>query len=83
MEESAFEGVTSMTIVDAGNCQTIGKWAFKDTGLTKIKLPIDCEINDATFYGLDQVYVFAPKGGSTEAFCNAPDHDNLIFIETN
>ena len=33
--ESAFEGMTLMHIVDAGSVTSIGKWAFKDTGLTQ------------------------------------------------
>ena len=67
-----------MTIVDAGNCTNIGAYAFKDTGLTQIRLDVNCDINDTAFAGLDQVYVFAPVGGKTEAFCNT--HDNAVLV---
>ena len=78
--ESAFEGVAGMTIVDAGICSSIGKDAFRGcTGLIQIRLPKDCTIHDDAFTGLERVYVFAPKGGSTESFCNA--HNNLVFVE--
>ena len=80
IEESAFEGVAGMTIVDAGICSSIGKDAFRGcTGLIQIRLPKDCTIHDDAFTGLERVYVFAPKGGSTESFCNA--HNNLVFVE--
>ena len=78
IEESAFEGVAGMTVVDASHCTSIGAYSFKDTGLTQIRLPGTCEINDTAFYGLEQVYVFAPAG-STQDFCNA--HNNLVFVE--
>ena len=78
IEESAFEGVSDMTVVDAHSCKTIGKDAFKNTGLKQIRLPKDCEI-DAGAFGEQEVYVFAPAGGTTQAYCAS--HDNLIFIE--
>ena len=78
--ENAFEGITSMTVVDAGSCTSIGANAFKGcTGLKQIRLPGTCSIHEDAFDGLERVCVFAPEGGSTEAFCNDPDHDNLIF----
>ena len=77
LDESAFEGVTSLTIVDAHNCTSIGKDAFKGTGLKQIRLPKDCEI-DAEAFGGQTVCVYAPAGGTTEAFC--ADYDNLVFI---
>ena len=82
IEDSAFEGITGMTVVDASHCTKIGKDAFKGcSGLTQIRLPKDCAIHDDAFAGLDRVYVFAPKGGSTEEYCNDPSHDNLVFVE--
>ena len=77
LDESAFEGVTSLTIVDAHNCTSIGKDAFKGTGLEQIRLPKDCEIDPEAF-GEQRICVFAPAGGTTEAFC--ADYDNLVFI---
>ena len=79
IEESAFEGVASMTVVDAHTCAAIGQYAFKDTGLKQIRLPKDCDISDAAFDEEGIVYVYAPPGGTTQATCEA--HDNLAFIE--
>ena len=76
--ESAFEGVTAMTVVDAHSCATIGQDAFKGTGLRQIKLPKDCEISDAAFDEDGLIFVYASSGGSTEAYCAG--HDNLVFI---
>jgi hypothetical protein len=78
IEDSAFEGVTSMKAVDARTCTAIGKDAFKGTGLTRIKLPQECDINDAAFDQDGSIYVYAPSGGKTEAYCAG--HDNLVFI---
>ena len=78
IEESAFEGVTSMKVVDAHSCAAIGQGAFKGAGLEKIRLPMDCEIDDAAFDQDGSINVFAPSGGSTQAYCT--EHDNLIFI---
>ena len=65
LDESAFEGVPSLKVVDG-------------TGLEQIRLPKDCEIDPEAF-GEQRICVFAPAGGSTQAFC--ADHDNLVFIE--
>lgn len=76
IEESAFEGVAGMTIVDASNCSSIGKDAFKDcTNLMQIRLPKDCEIDPAAFD--HPVYVFAPDLGTTKQCCD--EQENLIF----
>ena len=65
--------------MDAGSVTAIGKWAFKDTGLTQIKLPKDCQIDTDAFDGCGEVYVFAPAGGTTEAFCSS--HRKVTFVE--
>ena len=80
IEESAFEGITGMSAVDAGNCTSIGRDAFLGcTGLTRIRLAGDCVIDPDAFEGNQQIYIFAPAGGSTETFCKG--YDNLIFVE--
>ena len=56
--ESAFEGLSEMKVVDAHSCATIGKDAFKGTGLARIRLGIDCDI-DAEAFGNRKIYVFA------------------------
>ena len=80
IEESAFEGMPLLHVVDAGSVTAIGKGAFKDTGLTQIKLPQNCQIDADAFEGCGTVYVFAPAGGSTEAFCDS--HDGVTFVAT-
>lgn len=81
IEDNAFEGVTGMTIVDAGHCTSIGQEAFKGcTGLTQILLDRDCEIAADAFSGCGTVYVFAPDGGATMTACDS--HDELVFIAT-
>jgi len=75
--ESAFEGLGEMKVVDAHGCAAIGRDAFKDTGLARIRLPKDCDIDPEAF-GNRKIYVFAPAGGTTEAYCDG--HDNLVFI---
>ena len=80
IEESAFEGNTNISIVDAHNCTTIGKDAFKGcTNLTQIRLARNCAIDPAAFEPDQVICVFAPAGGDTETFCNGDN--NLIFIE--
>ena len=71
--------ITLITVVDAGNCTSIGAYAFRGcTGLTQIRLDGECDIDATAFSGCGTVYVFAPKGGSTEDYCN--DYNNLIFV---
>ena len=81
IEESAFEGLTQLRIVDAGSVSAIGKWAFKGTGLQQIKLPKDCRIDAEAFDGCGTVYVFAPAGDITETSCSFIV--NCEFVEIN
>ena len=79
IDESAFEGLTLMTAVDARYCTSIGANAFKGcTGLTQIQLPQNCSIHSSAFSGCGTVYVYAPSGGTTETYCD--QYDNLIFL---
>ena len=75
--ESAFEGLTGLTVVDAHSCTAIGENAFRNTGLTQILLPVNCTVSPAAF-DTGVIYVYAPAGGSTEDYCD--DYDNLIFV---
>ena len=79
IEEGAFEGLTSLSVVDARSCTSIGADAFKGTGLTQIRLSKDCQISGTAFNGDALIYVYAPAGGLTEACCD--NHGNLIFVE--
>jgi len=78
IEAGAFEGVTSMAVVDAHACAFIGQDAFKGTGLKQIRLPKDCAIDSAAFDEEGVVYVFAPAGGTTQSHC--AERANLVFI---
>ena len=80
IEASAFEGVASLTVVDAANCTSIGADAFKGTGLVQIRLPKDCGFIGTPFDDDALIDVFAPAGGSTQDYCNDPAHVNLIFV---
>lgn len=79
IEESAFEGTSLLHVVDARSVTSIGKWAFKDTELTQIRLPANCSIDADAFTGCGTVYVFAPAGSATEEFC--ADHNGVIFVK--
>ena len=82
IEESAFEDLTNMKVVDASNVTTIGKWAFKGcTGLTQIRLDRDCDIDDLAFSGCGTVYVYAPADGETQAYCSKTTNP-CVFVET-
>ena len=79
IEESAFEGLTLIKVVDASHCASIGKNAFKGcTNLNQIRLPKNCAIDANAFSGCGTIYVYAPAGGTTETYCGS--HENLIFV---
>ena len=79
IEESAFEDMTAMISVDAGSVTSVGANAFKDCStLNRIRLSKNCTIDADAFTGCGTVYIFAPAGGSTEAYCNA--HENCVFV---
>ena len=70
IEESAFEGLGLIRAVDARSCAAIGAGAFRNCEhLTQIRLPKDCSIDPAAFDPGVTVFVYAPAGGATEAFC--------------
>ncbi len=77
--ESAFEGMTAMTVVDAGHVTAIGANAFRGcTALTQLRLPAACTIDATAFTSCDTVFIFAPAGGTTEASCL--QIANVIFV---
>ena len=77
--EGAFEGNLSINVMDARNCTSIGADAFKGcTGLFQLRLPQNCAIDSTAFDGCQNVYIFAPAGGTTEAFCT--NSNTCIFI---
>ena len=81
IEESAFEGMTAMAVVDARNVSSIAANAFKGcTGLTQIRLSAHCTIDPSTFTGCGTIYVFAPGGDSTETFCQNQS-TGFVFVD--
>ncbi|MBO4886650.1 MAG: hypothetical protein J5602_15180 [Clostridia bacterium] len=78
IEESAFEGDASITIVDAGVCAAIGANAFRGcAALMQIRLPKNCQIDDAAFAECGALTVFAPAGGSAEQWAN---DNGFVFV---
>lgn len=80
IEASVFNGDINISVVDAHNCTAIGTDAFKDcTGLRRIRLPQNCQIESTAFDGCGTVYVFAPANGLTQEYCQDSKH-HCIFI---
>ena len=80
IEAGAFEGDTSITVVDAHGCTAIGAGAFKGcTGLTQILLPKNCRIASNAFALCDKVFVYAPAGGTTQTACSRIT--NCVFVD--
>ncbi|MBR2822120.1 MAG: InlB B-repeat-containing protein [Clostridia bacterium] len=69
IDDNAFEGDTSITVVDAGNCQNIDDYAFKNcTGLTQIRVSRDCDMSPSAFDGCTSlIAVYGPAGGLAES----------------
>ena len=69
IDKNAFEGDTSITVVDAGNCQFIDDYAFKNcTGLTQIRVSRDCDMSPSAFDGCTSlIAVYGPAGGLAES----------------
>jgi hypothetical protein len=82
IEESAFEGDTLITVVDAGNCTSIGAYAFKGcTNLTQILLDKDCDIDNTAFSDCGTVFVFAQANGKTETFCDTREGIEFVAMD--
>ena len=83
IEEKAFEGDTSITVVYVSDfCEYIAKDAFKScTGLLKIRLPKDCTIHDTAFDGCTALVIISgPAGGTTQTW--AQTH-GILFTKEN
>ena len=69
VEESAFEGMPVKAVRIGDSCRSVGAYAFRGcTGLTRLRLPRDCAMGDGVLEGCGAVIIFAPAGGSTEAW---------------
>jgi hypothetical protein len=70
-----------MTVVDAHGVTSVGANAFGGcTGLKQIRLDRDCAIDDLAFSGCGTVYVYAPAGGETQAYCSKTTNP-CVFVE--
>ena len=80
IEDSAFEGDTLITAVDAHSVTSVGANAFRGcTGLTLIRLDGACQIDETAFADCGTVTVFAPGGGDTEDWCRG--RTGIVFVE--
>ena len=80
IEDSAFEGNTLITAVDAHSVTHVGANAFRGcTGLTQIRLDGACQIDETAFADCGTVYIFAPGGGDTEDWCRG--RTGIVFVE--
>ena len=79
VEESAFEGDTAITAVDASHCSALGAHAFKGcTGLRAIRLSGTCLIDEHAFDGCTSLYaIYGPADSETQAWAEA---HYLLFI---
>ena len=68
---NAFEGLKMRVVYVPDLCTDIGAYAFSNcTELTQIRLPKNCTIDSTAFSGCGALAcVFAPAGGTTEAWC--------------
>ena len=80
IEDSAFEGDTAVTRVDAGHCAAIGAAAFRGcTGLSKIRVSGNCRIEESAFDGCTALYaLYGPTGSTVKEW--AKSHF-ILFIE--
>lgn len=59
---SAFNGCKNLTVLTAPKVQTIGKWAFCESGLSSVNLPEATTIDDSAFFGCSKATEFCfPK----------------------
>lgn len=79
IKESAFEGTDAKTVYIHDNCNRIGPYAFRNSGVTKIRIPAECEIGEEVFSGCEDVIVFGTAGSNAQEYCE--ENDNLTFIE--
>ena len=77
---NAFEGLGMHIVYVPDRCTSIGARAFCGcTGLTQIRLPKNCTISSSAFDACTApIQVFAPAGGTTEAWCTG--RSDVVFI---
>ena len=80
--DNAFEGDATINIVYVSDaCTAIGKDAFNGcSGLTQIRLPKNCTIDDHAFDGCTALLaIYAPAGGTTQTWAA---ENSVPFAET-
>ena len=79
VEESAFEGGAMTAVVIPEGCTSIGDYAFRDcAGLSRIRIPANCDLGTDVFAGCGTVYVYGAAGSPAEAYCQS--HGNCVFV---
>ena len=66
----AFSGIAAEVVYVPDGCGTLGARAFANCpNLRQIRLPKDCDIDPAAFFGCPSLTaIFAPAGGSTKVW---------------
>lgn len=75
---SVFEGVKATVVYIPDSCTSIGEYAFRNSGIKQIRIPLNCKIADTAFDGCTDVEIFGTPGSDAEKYCKA--HENCIFI---
>lgn len=69
VEASAFEGMPCKAAWIPDRCGAVGSYAFRDCAkLNRIRLPKDCAMGEGVLEGCSGVVIFAPAGGTAEAW---------------
>ena len=79
IEASAFERTAAIVVYVPDSCGRIGSYAFRNSAVRQIRIPVGCSIADTAFAGCVEVKIFGTPGSPAEAFCET--HDNCTFIE--
>ena len=80
IEESAFEGDTSITsVVIPQGCRSIGKWAFRGcTNLERVSIPALCTVGEDAFDGCSWVYLYSAADSPAADYCAAHGNCELM-----
>ena len=82
VEESAFEGMPVQAVRIGDSCRSVGAYAFRDcASLKRLRLPRDCAMGQGVLDGCGDVVIFAPAGGTAEAWARGwiETHPGCVF----
>ena len=82
VEESAFEGMPVQAVRIGDSCRSVGAYAFRDcASLKRLRLPRDCAMGQGVLDGCGDVVIFAPAGGTAEAWARGwiEAHPGCVF----